>query len=82
MAQWVKNLTSIYEDAGSIPALTQWLRIWHCYELQHRLLTWLRSHIAVSVAQAGSCSSDSTPSLGTSICLRSSHKKKKKLDYL
>ena len=29
VAQWVKNLTSIHEDVGSIPCLTQWLRIQH-----------------------------------------------------
>ena len=42
------------------------LRIWHCHELWCRPQRWLRSCIAVAVAKAGSCSSDSTPSLGTS----------------
>ena len=57
------NLTSIHEDASPIPEL----RIQHCCELC-RSQTWLRSGVAVAVALASGYSSDSTPSLGTSIC--------------
>ena len=45
------------------------LRIWCYHELWCRLQTQGRSGVAVVVEQAGSCSSDSAPSLGTSKCL-------------
>ena len=38
----------------------------------------LRSHMAVAVGWAGGCSSDVTPSLGTSICCRCGPKKQTK----
>ena len=54
------------------------LRIRCGCKLQCRLQMLLRSGIAVAVGVAGSCSSNSTPSLGTSICFGFSHKKEKK----
>ena len=71
------NPTSIHENVGSILALPRGLRIWHCCELWCRLQTQLRSQVAVAVAWAGSCISDLTPSLGTSVCFGYSPKKQK-----
>ena len=58
-------MTRIHEDAGSIPAPLRGLRSWGGREPWCRLQMWLRSNTAVVVVQAGRCSSDSTPSLGT-----------------
>ena len=69
------NPTAMREDAGLIPGLAQGLRIWFCCELWCRLQMWLGSGIVMAVAYSGSCSSNLTPSLGTSICLRGSPKK-------
>ena len=44
------------------------LRIQYCHELWCSLQMWLGSLIAVAVVEAGSCSSNLTSSLGTSIC--------------
>ena len=53
------------------------LRIWYCRELWCKQQMRLGSRVAVAVAQAGSCSSEWTPSLGTSMCRRCSPKRQK-----
>ena len=85
MAQWLTNLPRNHGVAGSIPGLAQWLsglRIRHCHEPWYR--SQMRLGSGVAVAKAGSYSSDSTPSLGTSICRgcgpRKDKKSKKKKD--
>ena len=75
MAQRVKNPTSIHERSL---ALLSVLRIQGYHELWYRSQTGLGSCIAVAVVQASGCSSDSTPSLGTSICSGCGPKKQKK----
>ena len=72
----VTNPTSIHEDSGSIPALLSGLGIWRCQKLRCRLKTQLGSGMAVAVAS--SYSSNSTSSLGTSICHICRPKKTKK----
>ena len=66
MRMWVRSLVSL---SG--------LRIQHRCELWCRWQMWLRSRVAMAVVQAGSCSSDSNPNLGTSMCPRCSPKKQK-----
>ena len=78
MAQLLTNQTRINEVAGSIPGLAQGLRIQRCHELWCRSQVRLRSGVAIAVTWAGSCCSDSTPSLGTSICCTCGPKKKRK----
>ena len=75
VAQRVKNPTSVHEDAGLIPSSTPWVKDPALPQLQHRLR--LRSGVAVAGVQAGSYSSNSTPSLGTSMCCRYGPKKQK-----
>ena len=79
MAQQVKNPTSIQEDAVRSLVSLSGLRSRRCREL------WCRSHprlgchpIAIAMAKAGSCGSNSTPRLGTFIRCKCGPKKKKK----
>ena len=69
-----KSLASVHEAAGSIPRLNG-LGIPRCRELWCSLQ--IRSPVAVAVVWACSCSSDSTPSQGTSIWCGFSPKKRK-----
>ena len=72
VAQWVTTRLVFMRMWVWSLALISGLRIWSCHELWCRLYTWLRSGLAMAVAKAGSCRSNLTPSLGTSICF---HKK-------
>ena len=54
------------------------LRIWHCRALWCRSQARLGSRVAVAVVEAGSCSSNKTPRLGTSICCGYSPRKDKR----
>ena len=78
VARWVANLTCTHEDAGLIPGFPQWIKGLCCKELWYRSQMRLRSGVAV--VQAGNCSSNWTPSLGTSMCRTCGPKKKNKQD--
>ena len=74
----ITNPTSIHEDVVSSLASLIGLRTLCCCEPWCRLQMWLGSHVPVTAGQAGSCSSDSTSSLGISICQSLDPKKQKK----
>ena len=67
LAQQLTNPTSIMRMWVHSLATFSGLKIRHCHELWSQM--WLGSGIAVAVND--SCSYDSTPSLGISICHRS-----------
>ena len=71
--------TRNHEDAGPTPELVQGVKgSSFTTELWCRSQTQLRSGISVAVAQASSCISNLTSSLGTYICHQCGPKKKKK----
>ena len=69
----IRTRHSDHENAGLIPGLAQWVK-----DLigRSRLQMQLESSIVVAVVPAGSCSSYSTPRLGTFICLMRTLKRK------
>ena len=74
MAQWVKNPTRIYEDAGSIPDLAQRMKDLELLQVVSEVTdaAWIPCCHGCGVGH--SRSSDLTLSLGTSICRRCSPK--------
>ena len=78
MAQQVKDLTLSVRMRAPFLASLSGSRIRRCRELQCRLKMQVGSGISVAVAQVYSCSSHSSPSLGTSMCCRCGHRKKRK----
>ena len=49
VVQQVKNPTSIHKDVGSIPGLTQWVKVRSCCELRYGSQMQLGSGVAVAV---------------------------------
>ena len=78
MAQWKRTqLASMRTQVQSL-ALLSGLRIRRCCEPCWRSQAQLRSHVAVTMVYTASCSSNSTPSLGTSVCFGFGPQKQKK----
>ena len=73
-AQWVKNPTSVRKDVGSIPGLTQWVKVPAL--LQAADAAWIPHCCGCGVGWQLQLHLD--PSLGTPICLGCSPRKKKK----
>ena len=78
MAQWVKDLILSPWGFRFNPRFSG-LKIQHYHKLQCRLQMQLGSHVAVAVVEPGSGNSNSTPSLGVSLCCRWSPKEKNKI---
>ena len=78
MTQWVKNQHGVCEVVGSIPGLAQWVEETVLLQTVVFVADAAQIQHCCSRGAGLSYSSDSTPSLGTSICCRCGPKKKKK----
>ena len=76
----MKQPASTRTQVGSL-ASRRGSGFWRCSELLCRSQTWLRSRFVVAVVWAGSCRSDLTPSLGTSICYTYGPKQTNKKEF-
>ena len=79
-ALWLKGLRtqhSVSEDVGLIPDLAEWVKDLGLLQAVEQVAdaACIPSHCGWGIGL--SCSSNSTPGLGTSRCLRCSHKRKK-----
>ena len=54
---WLSGLQTRCEDAGLIPGLPWWVKVWHCHKLWRRLQTRLRSEVALAVVLASAAAS-------------------------